>query len=59
MIDFVGTPKCLRIHWLVAMETIHFRIAQSFLCLNDNFLFAFRGTTYQLGMKYKRPRSTR
>ena len=40
MIDFVGTPSFLRIPLWVAMETMHFHMAQTGLSFR-NILFSF------------------
>ena len=37
MIDFIGTPEYLRIALWVAMETMHFHIAQTCLFLMTAF----------------------
>ena len=49
MIDFVGKPQVLRITLWVAMETMHFHIAKTYL-FHDNLFSHLDGPTKQFGM---------
>ena len=49
MIDFVGTPPFLRITLLVAMESMHLRLARISVFLEDKICLHSGGPNEQFG----------